>query len=127
MGLLQGETVSLGHRQGYPSRLHLLDSSQQCCHHTTRPPTVLERLILAHGIFNRATITDDDEMLGVYLLSSLLCCLSPPSLLGHEPILSPLTLPCPAGHRSLVPGYALLIAIAEEVKVKLSSHFRLVP
>src|SRR5436309_10874602 len=93
MGLLQGETISFGHRQGYPGGFHLLDGTQQCCDHPTRPPAVLDRLILAHHILDGATIADDDEVVCMYLLSRLLCCSSLPSLLGHEPILSHLMLP----------------------------------
>src|SRR6266487_4311215 len=87
MGLFQGETVSFGHRQCYPGNLPLLDCSQQRCNYTTGPSAVLERLILAHHIFNGAAITDDDEMVCVYLLSLLLCYPGLPHVSGHDPLL----------------------------------------
>src|ERR1700736_1486027 len=88
MGLLQGETISFGHRQRYPGGFHLLDCSQQCCDHTACPSAVLERLILAHQIFNGAAIADNDEVVCVYLLGLLLCCSGLSYSFGHDPLLS---------------------------------------
>src|SRR5260221_1586170 len=76
MSLLHCHAISFGHCQGNPGGIqgrHCLDKR---CYHTPFTPTVAQCLVLVHIVFNRSTICNNDEMIGVYLLGYRLrwCC-----------------------------------------------------
>src|SRR5258708_37032555 len=76
MSLLHCYAISFGHCQGNPGCIQGRHGLDKRCYHTSFTPAVSQCFVLVQIVFNRSTICNNDEMIGVYLLGYRLrwCC-----------------------------------------------------